>query len=137
MKNARKKSIAVLAGLSVAGLVGASAASLGGVESNNLGADAGVIGSCDTDGVTVAYDLTGTNVTNVTIGGVADACGGQDATVTIFAGNGDVLGSGASNGIVLAGADADDKSFDVGVTPADAERARRVAIAISGAPAAP
>src|SRR6056297_728350 len=105
MKNARKKSIAVLAGLSVAGLVGASAATLGGVESNNLGADTGIIGSCDTDGVTVAYGLTGRNVTTVTIGGVADACGGQDATVTIFAGNGDVLGSGVSTSIALAGVD--------------------------------
>lgn len=55
MKNLRKKSVAVLAGIAIVGAVGASAASLGGLDNNELGADTGDVASCDTNGIDVAY----------------------------------------------------------------------------------
>ena len=51
----RKKMIAVTAGLAISGVVGASAASLGGLGGQNLGADTGSTGACDTDGIEVDY----------------------------------------------------------------------------------
>ncbi len=45
-------------GLAVATVVGASAASLGGVAADDLGADTGVVASCDTNGIDVEYRTT-------------------------------------------------------------------------------
>lgn len=131
MKNARKKSIAVLAGLSVAGLVGASAATLGGIGTDNLGADAAVIASCDSNGVTVAYGIVGQEVDSVTIGDVAAGCAGQNAAVTLFDSGGGVLGSGSVPNITLGGTLNDE--FTVGGLSADAEAAESISIVITGA----
>jgi len=97
MKNMRKKSVAVLAGLAVAGIVGASAASLGGVRSEDLGADVGVVGSCDTNGVDVdfATSVSGgaVNVASLTLSDVNAACTGQAVQVTLLDGTNAQLGS--------------------------------------------
>ena len=133
MKNARKKSIAVLAGLSVAGLVGASAASLGDIRSGDLGASTGVIGSCDTDGVDVYFGTgyaasQGIAVVNsVTISDVAPACDGQVAEVTLIDDADAPLGS-ATQTLNLGGGD----SFTVSFSPRpSAGAATDIAIAIS------
>jgi hypothetical protein len=51
----QRRSVASLAAVAVTIGVGASAASLGGLESNQLGADTGVVASCDDNGIDVLY----------------------------------------------------------------------------------
>jgi hypothetical protein len=80
---------AVAAGLVVATAVGASAANLGAVTNPSLGATTAVVGSCDTDGVTVAYTngYSATNgeynVSNLKVTGIAAACSGLTMNVTL------------------------------------------------------
>jgi hypothetical protein len=50
-----RRFLATLAAVAVTIGVGASAASLGGIESNQLGADTGVVASCDDNGIDVLY----------------------------------------------------------------------------------
>ena len=54
-RSTRRRAAAVLFGLAAATAVGASAASLGGLESHELGADTGIVASCDTNGMDVRY----------------------------------------------------------------------------------
>lgn len=54
-KTHRRRVTALLLGIVGAIAVGASAASLGGVDSAELGADTGVVASCDSNGVEVRY----------------------------------------------------------------------------------
>jgi hypothetical protein len=107
---ARKKriAVAVLAALTTLGVAGASAASLGGVTSNSLGADVGVVASCDTDGVTVAYtnvyDATAGayKTTTVAVSGINTACNGKAISLTLKDATGAALGTGS--GTVTTGA---------------------------------
>jgi hypothetical protein len=92
--------IAILAGLLVFAGVFAMAASLGGITSNDVGADNTAVASCDTNGVTTAY-VTGWDstdkryeVTSVTVGGVNDACDGDNLSVSLTNAAGDQIGSG-------------------------------------------
>ena len=55
ISSTRRKIAAIAAGLAIAGTVGASAASLGGLGSDDLGADTGTTGSCETDGIELEY----------------------------------------------------------------------------------
>jgi hypothetical protein len=103
-KAARKRRIrigaAIIAGAATLGVVGASAASLGGITSSSLGADTAVVGSCDTDGVTVTYGNTYDatlgryQTTTVNVAGIAAACAGKALTVTLKDNTGASLGSG-------------------------------------------
>ncbi|MGH3065323.1 MAG: hypothetical protein ACRDOF_03390 [Gaiellaceae bacterium] len=92
--------IAILAGLLVFAGVFAMAASLGGITSNDVGADNTAVASCDTDGVTSSYatgwDATDKRyeVTTVTIGGVNDACDGDNLSVSLTDSTGAQIGSG-------------------------------------------
>jgi hypothetical protein len=80
--------IAAVAGLRVFGGVLASASSLGGVTSKGLGPSTSVVGSCDTDGVTLGYTTafeaaTGTyRVSAVTVSGMAAPCVGPNLAVS-------------------------------------------------------
>ena len=82
---------ALIGGIMVFSLVYAVAASLN-VTSTDLAAGTDAVAACDTNGMTtsfaVAYDATSGRyeVTTVTVGGVADACSGQDFSVTLGAG---------------------------------------------------
>ena len=76
------------------------AASLGGITSNDVGADNTAVASCDTNGVTTAY-VTGWDatdrryeITSVTVGGVNDACDGDNLSVSLTNAAGDQIGSG-------------------------------------------
>lgn len=134
MKNHRKKSVAILAGLAITGIVGASAASLGGIAPNSLGAETEVVASCDTDGVAVSY-TTSYNATDdevqvdtVTISGVNAACDGL-AYEVILTGDGTprvVLGTSAPGTADASG------SFSPAFAPGiDAELVTGIAITIS------
>lgn len=81
--------LAATAGLAAFGAVAASAATLGGVSTKSLGVGNAVVGACDTDGVDAAYATSynatakAYRVTGVTLSGVAAACAGQTAKVTL------------------------------------------------------
>jgi hypothetical protein len=122
---------AVLAGTTTFGLVGASAATLGGITSDSLGADSGVVSSCDTDGVTVAftnsYDAAsgGYRTSSAQISGINAACNTKSLSLTLKDASGTSLGAGTVT--VAAGA------ATVTLSPnADAESAVGAAIVISG-----
>lgn len=107
-KTRKRKIGALVAGLATVGVVGASAASLGGVTSNALGADVGVVASCDTDGVTLAftnaYDATSGvyRTTGVNVTGINAACNTKAINLTLKDNAGASIGSGS--GTVAAGA---------------------------------
>ena len=89
MRN-RRTVLALLGGILAFVLIAGAAASLGGITSGDLGADDGIVASCDTNGVTTsytsAYSATGTagyKVDDVTVGGISDNCDGQTMTVTL------------------------------------------------------
>ncbi len=138
MKNPRKKALAILAGLAVTGIVGASAASLGTVSNQSLGAATEVVASCDSDGVTVAYDTSYDAATDtiivdaVNINAVAAACNGLAWEVVLTGEPLAPLGArvilGSDNGTVAA------TTFQAnGFSPAiDAEDVTGIAITISG-----
>ena len=132
MKNMRKKSVAVLLGLAVTGLVGASAASLGTVSTDTLGAGVGIVGSCDSNGVDVAFttqvDTGVVEVRQVTVSSVeTPACDNLDYTVELLDSADASLGS--RTGTVTPGG-----SFTVnfGGQDVNAEAVEGVAITISG-----
>lgn len=91
---------AVLAGIAALGVSQASAASLGGITSSSFGSDVGVIGSCDTDGVNLAfannYDATlgRYQTSSVTVSTIAAACSGKTLVITLKDSTGASLGSG-------------------------------------------
>jgi hypothetical protein len=95
----KRKSLAVVAAIAAFGAVSASAASLGGLTGTSLGADTSVVASCDTDGVAVGYTTAYAatpkeyQVSGVTLTGVAAACNGKSANVTVANAAGTSLGS--------------------------------------------
>ena len=88
----RRPIAALIGGLMVFALVYAVAASLS-VTSTDLAAGNATVAACDANGVTtsyaVAYDAASARyeVSTVTVGGIADACLGQDFSVTLGAGS--------------------------------------------------
>lgn len=138
MKNVRKKSIALVAGLVIVGTVGASAATLNGLGDENLGADAADVVSCDTNGVDLSYNTSFDSTSNeyevdsVTVSSVAPACDGQAFSLTLTDGS-SILGLTETGTVVLASG-AFDVSLDDGVS---AEAVTLAALSISGSPAAP
>lgn len=94
--------VGIVALLAFTGVAYAAAASLGGITTPTVGSSDAVVASCDTDGVTVAYETAydsslGTNgayyVTAVDLSGVNAACNGLTADVTLSDG-----GSSAQSG---------------------------------------
>ena len=85
----RRKGAAVLAGLIATTVIGASAASLGGLNSDDLGADTGTVGSCDTNGIDVEYrtaynrGLGGYRVNRVVLRDVSADCIGLPYSITL------------------------------------------------------
>lgn len=129
MRISRNKAIAVLVGVVVAGVVGASASTLGGLGSDTLGADTGVVASCDTDGIGVSYTTSlgsaGYVVTAVEFTGVAAACDGLDFSAELTGTGGSLAGG---SGTAAAG------SFSwTPSTPVPAEDITGVALVITGA----
>ncbi len=93
--------IATALAVAIATTVG-FAASLGGLTGARLGAGDAPVVSCDSDGVTIGYNLSGTTVTSVDIGAIAPACIGGELSVTLADSTGSSVGSGGPQ--VVAGA---------------------------------
>jgi hypothetical protein len=142
MKSMRKKSVAILAGLAVAGAVGASAASLGGLNSENLGAETGIVESCDTNGIDVDYTTTFNAtageylVSAINLTDISAACEGQAFSFTVL---GDPVGSSTVDSILLNQQDSIlQTSGEQSITVAEsaglsAELVTGIAMSISGA----
>lgn len=123
--------IAVVAAVAAFGAVTASATTLGGLNSKSLGAESSVVAACDTDGVSVdyttSYDATAKEytVSAIALSGLAAACNGQSARVTVAnaagasLGNGTATVAGTSSSITLS-------------TPASAKNVANVAVVITG-----
>jgi hypothetical protein len=107
-KRRRRIAAAIIAGAATLGVVGASAATLGPITSGSLGASTGVVGSCDTDGVTLAYTTSynpasgGYATTTVNVTSINAACNGKTLTLTLKDSGNASLGSGSA--AVAAGA---------------------------------
>ena len=123
----RKKLIAILLAALVSGLIAASAASLGGITGSDLGADATVVASCDTDGVTVDYTTSyvpgvpgSFDVATVVVTLINIAC--NTYTIDVSLGDGtselgtgsDTVATGAATVTISAGVDAEDVT-EVGI----------------------
>ncbi|WP_019146405.1 hypothetical protein [Aeromicrobium massiliense] len=128
--------LALAAGITAAGAVLSSAATLGGLGGPDLGADTDTVASCDTDGVSVdyttTYDTTAGQyvVSGLTLQGVAAACAGQDAEVTLAGASG-TLGSGTRT--ALAGTNVTvPLSATAPATAIRAEDVTKIAVVISG-----
>ena len=126
----RRRLTAVVLAVLVFGLIAASAASLGGISTSDLGADATVVASCDTDGVTVDYTTSyvpgapgSFDVATVVVTGINIACNTYAIDVSLGDGT-SVLGTGSST--VAAGAAT--VTISAG---ADAELVTEVGIVIS------
>jgi hypothetical protein len=129
MKNARKKSVAVLAGLAITGLIGAAAATLGEIRSDDLGAATAPVESCNTDGVDVSYgyEFDGDEyvVNEVTVSTINTECIGQTIEVTLADDEGDTLD-------VAGPTEVTSTSVTLSVDDISAEALENVAIVISG-----
>jgi hypothetical protein len=85
----RRVVAAIAAAASAFAVVGASATTLGGITGTDLGADTAVIGSCDTNGVTLAYtntydaSLGRYQTTSVGVSGINAACAGKTLSLTL------------------------------------------------------
>lgn len=95
MRRVRRRHItAVLMAVLAAAVSAAFAASLGGLDTRQLGADVEVIGSCDTDGVSVdfAYGFSpaagGYTMNSVALSEISEACDGQIVVVWLADENG-------------------------------------------------
>ena len=78
--------------------------------SRTLGANAASVPRCDTDGVTVVQNLSGSNVVSVTVSGIAGACGGGSLSLDVnngmanSSGSGTVPGGGGTMTVTLSSA---------------------------------
>ena len=92
----RRKLTAVILAVIAFALIAASAASLNGINTADLGADATLVASCDTDGVTVRYltryepAIGEYELRRVIVRGISDACIGQELSVTVSNGTDEV-----------------------------------------------
>ena len=132
-RSRRRMAIAILAGLATLGITQASAASLGGITSTSYGADVGVVASCDTDGVSLAYTNTYDatlgryQATTVTVSGIAAACASKALALTLKDSAGAVLGTGS--GASISGTSA---AVAIAAPGANANAVTGAAVVISG-----
>lgn len=71
-----------------------AAATLGGLGSQELGAGAALVASCDSDGVGLNYTTASGTVQAVTVTGVAAACAGGSLRVVLASSTGGDIGAG-------------------------------------------
>jgi hypothetical protein len=93
--------------------------------SKTLGASSASVSRCDTDGVGVIQNLSGSNVVSVTVSGIASACAGAVLSATVD--NGSTFSTGSA--IVPAGGGTVTVTLASAVAAATAERTD---VAISG-----
>ena len=122
----RRRLIALTIAVLAFALIAASAASLGGINSADVGADTTVVTSCDTDGVDVEFRWR-----RVIVTGIADACLGQQISMTISDGTNQVS-RGPSPINDRPGVDNNRMLWGVGGAHFDAESDFSIGIVISG-----
>jgi hypothetical protein len=88
----RSAFVALGAALALSATFGA-AASLD-VTSPTLGAGKATVARCDTDGIVASPTWSGSNVSGVTLSGIAAACAAKTASVTVA--NGVTIGTGSA-----------------------------------------
>ena len=94
----------------------ASAAELGGISGGVVAGDS-AIPACDSDGVTLAYQTSGGNVTAVTVSGLADpGCEGGELSVALSSQSGDGVASAGPH-VIAADAGTADNTATVAVAP--------------------
>ena len=119
----RKLAAAVIALSLTAALVPGFAASLGGLTSPSLGADGAVVVACDTDGFSVSYTTSGSNVTAVVVGGIADpGCEGGLLSLALADASGTSIGAGGPQ-TIPTDAGTVDNSVTVSLSPTPAASA--------------
>jgi hypothetical protein len=83
----RKKVMAIVFAVLAFSLIAASAATLGPINASDVGANTGVVGACDNNGVNVSFTtgLVGgvPRVTEAHLTGIANACDGLNLFVTL------------------------------------------------------
>jgi len=72
----------------------ASAAALNGLSSSLLGSGAAPVAVCDPDGFVLTHVLSGSDVTDVTVGDIHADCAGGDVSLTLTDGAGAEVSSG-------------------------------------------
>lgn len=119
---------AILVSVTVTGF----AAGLGGLTAGRLGAGGAVVASCDTNGFTVSYTVSGGNVTAATVGGIADpGCEGGLLSLTLANGTTSVASAGPTT--VATDGDTTDNSMTLTLSPQPAAASvNRVHIVIAG-----
>ncbi len=133
----RKKVMAIVIAVLAFSLIAASAASLGGITTDDVGADAALVASCDTDGVSVSFGTPTYNATTgdyevdtVNVSGIDDDCVGSAISVALTDGSLVALGEGSDT--VVTGTTDDNTASVTIVPPADAEAVTRVVVTITG-----
>jgi hypothetical protein len=93
MRSLRRCVLALLVVIAAAPAYG-YAASLGSA-SRALGANTASVSRCDSDGVTIIQNLSGSNVASVTVGSIAAACATGTISVNLNNGSTNQTGTGA------------------------------------------
>jgi hypothetical protein len=92
--------------------------------SKSLGASSATVSRCDSDGVTITQNLSGSNVVSVSVAGIASECAGASLSATLDNGSANSTGTamvpagGGSVTVTLASAIAakDREEIDVAIT---------------------
>lgn len=114
--NRKPVAVAFVAAAIAATSVVAHATSLGGIVTT-LGAGNAPVPTCDADGFDTAYAVTGTDVTAVTVSGIADpGCEGARLSATVTDAAGNDIGS-SSTVVVATDGDTADNSETLPLTP--------------------
>ena len=93
MKRERTLLIRIAVVAAAVSITSASAAALS-MTTDSLAAGGSAIASCDPDGVDVSYTLSGDNVTQMTVQGIAPGCGGGAISATLVDASENAVGEG-------------------------------------------
>ena len=133
----RRRLIALILAVVAFGLIAASAASLNGINTADVGADATVVASCDTNGVTVRYRtryeprIDEYELRRVIIRGIHDDCIGQQLSFTISNGV-DQVSRGPWTIRDRGGVDNNGRGWGIAVANIPASRDFSIAIVVEG-----
>lgn len=121
MAHAKKKIIAVVAGMAVFAAVSASAATLGGVTADSVGADSGAVTGPVSNGVSVAWEVeyaagTGYVVSGATLtadDAAESLAGDAEVRITVLDEDGNAIGEITGTGASLGAPDTEIPVADV------------------------
>jgi hypothetical protein len=123
--------VTALAAVSVA-MVPAFATSLGGLTPGTAGARGVAVTACDTNGFTMSYATSGSNVTSATVGGIADP-GCEGGQLSLILANGTTSLAAGGPATVPTDAGTTDSAVTVTLSPQPAAaQVNRVHVSITG-----